>query len=107
MNTTALLLLAQAAAPQRPSAWVQFLPLIAMVAIFYFMLIVPRQREVKRHQQLLGTLQKGDAVVTSGGLVGEIQSVREDQVTLRSGTSVLVVEKSRVVRKLTPPAPGK
>jgi preprotein translocase subunit YajC len=96
------LMLAQAAPNQSP--FVTFLPIVAMLAIFYFILIVPQRRQMKAHQALLASLQKGDQVVTAGGLIGEITGIREDQVTLRSGTSTVVVEKARVLRKAGAPA---
>ncbi len=97
-----LLMLAQAAPNQSPL--VTFLPIVAMLAIFYFILIVPQRRQMKQHQALLSSLQKGDQVVTAGGLIGEIMAIRDDQVTLRSGTSTVVVEKVRVLRKAGAPA---
>ena len=73
---------------------------LAILAIFYFILIVPQRRELKRHQQLVAELQKGDQVVTAGGLIGEIVGVRDDSVQLRTGTATVVVEKARVTRKV-------
>jgi len=97
-----LLMLAQAAPNQSPL--ITFLPIVAMLAIFYFILIVPQKRQMKQHQALLSSLQKGDQVVTAGGLIGEITGIRDDQVTLRSGTSTVVVEKVRILRKAAAPA---
>ncbi len=97
-----LLMLAQAASTQSPL--ITFLPIAAMLAIFYFILIVPQRRQMKQHQALLASLQKGDQVVTAGGLIGEITGIRDDQVTMRTGTSTVVVEKARVLRKAGAPA---
>ena len=91
------LMLAQAAPAQSPL--VSFLPIVAMLAIFYFILFVPQRRQMKQHQALLAALQKGDQVVTAGGLIGEVVAIRDDQVTLRTGTSTVVVEKARIQRK--------
>jgi preprotein translocase subunit YajC len=98
------LMLAQAA-PR--SSLVSFLPIVAMLAIFYFILFVPQRRQMKQHQALLASLTKGDQVVTAGGLIGEIVSIRDDQVTLRTGTSTVVVEKLRILRKGGAPAAAK
>ncbi len=100
-----LLMLAQAAPNQSPL--VTFLPIVAMLAIFYFILIVPQRRQMKQHRELIAGLQKGDQVVTAGGLIGEITMVRDDQVTLRTGTSTVVMEKARIQRKAAAPAAAK
>ncbi len=99
------LMLAQAAQPR--NSLVSFLPIVAMLAIFYFILFVPQRRQMKQHQALLASLAKGDQVVTAGGLIGEIVSIRDDQVTLRTGTSTVVVEKLRILRKAGAPAAAK
>ena len=99
------LTLAQAA-PARNSL-VSFLPIVAMLAIFYFILFVPQKRQMKQHQALLASLAKGDQVVTAGGLIGEVVAIRDDQVTLRTGTSTVVVEKLRILRKAAAPAAAK
>lgn len=100
------LILAQTA-PTSQSPLVSFLPIVAMLAIFYFILFVPQKRQMKQHQALLASLQKGDQVVTAGGLIGEVVAIKTDQVTLRTGTSTVVVEKARIQRKATPPADAK
>jgi preprotein translocase subunit YajC len=99
-----IVILAQAAT-RSPIA--TFLPIVLMLAIFYFILIVPQRRQMKAHRELIAGLQKGDQVVTAGGLIGEITMVRDDQVTLRTGTSTVVVEKARIQRKAAAPAAAK
>ncbi len=92
--------LAQAAQPaQQPrgSLLTALLPLLAIFAIFYFILIVPQRRMQKKHQELVTALQKGDRVVTAGGLIGEIVGVKDDEVTLRTGATTVVVQRQRVV----------
>lgn len=99
-----MLMLAQAQGGANPLATLVF-PL-AILAIFYFILIVPQRRQLKEHEKLVAELQKGDQVVTAGGLIGEILSIKDDAVQLRTGQSVVVVEKARVVRRSTPAAPA-
>ena len=99
------LMLAQASTSQSPL--VSFLPIVAMLAIFYFILFVPQKRQMKQHQALLASLTKGDQVVTAGGLIGEVVGIKGDQVTLRTGTSTVVVEKARIQRKVTAPVDAK
>jgi preprotein translocase subunit YajC len=94
---TELLMVAQAGAG--PSWLVNAFPLIGMFAIIYFILIVPQRRQVKAHQALVAGLQKGDEVVTAGGLVGEITGIKDDVVQLRTGQSSVVVERSRIMSR--------
>lgn len=79
---------------------------IAFLAIMYFMLIVPQSRERKRHRELVESLRPGDRVATLGGLVGEIVSVKEDLVTLKTGDTRVLVERSKVTRRTDAPKPA-
>ena len=79
--------------------------IVLVVAIFYFLLILPQRREQKRHRELLAALKPGDEIVTAGGMVGEIIQLREDQVTIKSGDARLVVERVKIARKVGDPAP--
>src|SRR5690349_24642242 len=95
---TATLLLAQAPAGGANSIATFIFPL-AILAIFYFILIVPQRRQLKAHQELVEALEKGDRVVTAGGLIGEITGIKDDAVQIRTGTSTVVVERSRIVKR--------
>ncbi len=79
--------------------------LVAIMAIFYFLFILPQRKEQKRHRELLAALRPGDEVVTVGGLIGEVVQLKDDQVTLKSGDSRVVVEKVKIIRKTSDPAP--
>jgi len=68
----------------------QFLPIIVMIAIFYFLLIRPQQKRTKQRNQMLSALKKGDKVVTIGGMHGTIQDISDDSVTLRIAHNVNV-----------------
>jgi preprotein translocase subunit YajC len=61
-----------------PSPVLQFLPLLLIFAIFYFLLFLPMQRQKKKQQQMLSELKTGDEVITTGGIVGTIVSVNQD-----------------------------
>lgn len=74
--------------------------LVLIVAIFYFLLILPQRREQKRHREMLAELKPGDSVVTSGGVIGDVIQLKDEQVTLKSGESRLLVEKGRIAKKL-------
>ncbi|HET8654580.1 MAG TPA: preprotein translocase subunit YajC [Longimicrobiaceae bacterium] len=81
--------------------------LVLIVAIMYFLFVMPQRREQKRHREMLAALKPGNQVVTAGGLVGEIVSIREELITLKSGDSRVVVERGRIARLATPPAATK
>jgi preprotein translocase subunit YajC len=66
------------------------------IAIFYFLLIRPQRRQAAQHKELLASLQRGDQVVTSSGIVGEVVHIKDDQVTIRSGESKFVILRSGV-----------
>jgi preprotein translocase subunit YajC len=67
-----------------------FVPLILMVGIFYFLLIRPQQKKQKEHRTMLSSLQKGDVIVTQGGLQGKITGITESVVTLEIAEKVRV-----------------
>ncbi|HZO57655.1 MAG TPA: preprotein translocase subunit YajC [Bryobacteraceae bacterium] len=75
------LLLLQAAPQGNPL--LQFLPLILIFGIFYFLLFLPMQRQKKAQKKMLEELQNGVVVVTSGGIIGTISGVDGDTLTLR------------------------
>lgn len=66
------------------------------IGIFYFLLIRPQRQQAKKHSELLASLQKGDIVVTSGGLVGEVIHLKDAQVTIKSGEARLVITRASV-----------
>ncbi len=67
-----------------------FVPLILMVGIFYFLLIRPQQKKQKEHRTMLSNLQRGDVVITQGGLHGKITGITESVVTLEIAEKVRV-----------------
>ncbi len=79
------------------------LPIAAMIAIIWFLLIRPQQKEQQKHRELIKNLKKGDEVVTVGGLYGRIMALDGEKVSLRISDGVKVdVERSKVVRTLSP-----
>ncbi len=93
------MLQAQEARPQG-GGLMGFLPLIILFFMFWVMIIVPQRRQAKAHVEMVAALQKGDQVVTSGGLIGVITGVRDDTIELKTGTSTVVVERARVARRV-------
>jgi preprotein translocase subunit YajC len=62
----------------------QFLPLIAIFAIFYFLVLRPQSRKAREHQKMLSELKKGDDVVTQGGIIGKITGIKDGgEITLQ------------------------
>jgi preprotein translocase subunit YajC len=84
------------ASGQAPPPWVNIVPLVLIMVVFYFILIRPQQKKAREHTDLLKTLKPGDKVVTSGGVLGVIVSVKEKSVSLRSADTKLEVLKSAV-----------
>lgn len=67
------------------------LPLVAIMGVFYFLLIRPQQRKVKEHQELLKKVVKGDTVITTGGLIGKVVKVVDDnELQVEVGENVKV-----------------
>ncbi len=81
---------AGAGAAGAPPGWVQFLPIIGMVLIFWFLIIRPQMKRQKEHQTKIAALKKGDQVVTAGGLVGKVVKVDDTFVELDLGPNVRV-----------------
>jgi len=93
------------------------LQMLAIGLVFYFLILRPSSQARKKHAELLTGLKKGDEIMTSGGLVGRVKEIKEVEsegakevrVTVESGTSTVVVERSRIVRiggAASPAAPG-
>ncbi|MCK4847020.1 MAG: preprotein translocase subunit YajC [Deltaproteobacteria bacterium] len=86
-----------AAAGNQSAGILGFAPFIAIIFIFYFLLIRPQQKSAKKHQELLQKLEKGDNVITRGGLHGRIVNVKEDIITVEIADNVRVkVERSSI-----------
>ena len=72
------------------SPFVQLIPFVVIFAIFYLLVIRPQQRKAKAHRELLGNLHKGDEVWTDSGILGTIQRIAEDSVTLEIAPKVSI-----------------
>lgn len=93
-----------------PAALGQFIPLILIFAIMWFLLIRPQQKKMKDHQKMVEALRRGDQVVTQGGIIGKVHKVKENnelEVEVAEGVRIRVV-KSTVAQVLskTEPAEG-
>ena len=79
------------------AGFLSFLPIVAFIAIFYFLLIRPQQKSAKLHREMLGKVEKGDTIVTRGGIYGKVVSVKEDSLTVEIADNVQVkIERSAV-----------
>ena len=75
----------------------QFLPLLLIVAIFYFLIIRPQQRRQRQLQETISNLKIGDRVVTNGGVIGVITTVRETSFLIRSADkSILEIARTAI-----------
>ena len=86
-----------------------FIPLILIFAIMYFLLIRPQQKKVKEHQNMVASLRRGDQVVTQGGVIGKVTKVKEDneiEVEVSDGVKVRVVQNT-IVQVLSKTEPAK
>ena len=79
------------------SGFIQFLPIILIVAVFYFLLIRPQQKRQRELQDTIASLKIGDRVVTTGGIIGVITTVRETSFIIRSADkSILEIARTAV-----------
>ena len=83
------------------SIWPMLIFLVVIFGLFYFVMIRPQRKRQKEHEQLTQDLQKGDNVMTAGGIYGRIDSVSEDSVVIKveSGATLRVAKTSVVVRQ--------
>ena len=88
----------------------QFIPLILIFVIFYFFLIRPQQKKVKEHKIMVQNLKRGDKVVTSGGIVGTVERVMEDdkaEIEISENVKVEIVKSTGIQGLLNTPEPKK
>ncbi|MEP7061271.1 MAG: preprotein translocase subunit YajC [Betaproteobacteria bacterium] len=79
-----------------------FLPMIAIFVVFYFLLIRPQQKRAREQRELLTALEKGNEVVTGGGLVGRISRLGDQYVTMEIAPNVEVTVQRASVAQLLP-----
>lgn len=71
--------------------------MVLIIAIFYFLLLRPQAKERQRHEQMLSGVKKGDEIVTSGGIIGQVVHVEEGRLTVRTGDNTRVtVDRGRI-----------
>jgi preprotein translocase subunit YajC len=67
-----------------------FMPFILIMVVFYFLMIRPQQKRQKEHEAMLGAIQRGDEVVTTGGLMGKVTGVTDDALTIEIAQNIKV-----------------
>ena len=100
---------ASAPAAQSSSApsFMNFVPIIGMLAIFYFFMIRPQQKRSNEHKKMLEALKKDDKVITSGGVYGTVMSVGDKTLELKIADNVKIkVSKSSISDNLTASEPS-
>jgi preprotein translocase subunit YajC len=90
-------ILAQAPAQQTAPGWTGIVPLALIGLVFWFLLIMPMRRQEKQRKELVASVKKSDRIINSGGIIGIVESVKEqdDEVVLRGG---LRITKSSIVK---------
>ena len=80
----------------------EFLPLIALIAVFYFLILRPQQKRAREHKALIEALQKGDEVITLGGLFGKVTNVGEESVSIEIAANVVIQVQKAAVQNVLP-----
>ena len=93
---------AEAAAPAQGAGIADFLPLIVLVAVFYFFILRPQTKRAKEQKAMIEALQRGDEVVTSGGEVGRISKVYEQYVGVELAENLEVTVQKSAIQAVLP-----
>lgn len=96
-------ILAAGSAAAGPPAWTTFLPIIGMVAIFWFLLIRPQMRQQKAHREKIAAVKKGDQVITAGGLLGKVVKVDDQYAEIEIAQGVKVKAVKATLGDIVPP----
>lgn len=93
---------AQAAAGGTGDLLATMLPMVAIFAIFYFLMIRPQQKKAKEHRAMVDALEKGNEVITAGGIAGRVSKVDDQYVTVEIATGVEIHVQRHAVSQLLP-----
>lgn len=90
-------------APAQPNILIQLLPMFLLFGGLYFLMIAPQRKKQKEHSRMLEGLQRGDQIVTTGGLYGEITSVKDDRFVVKIADNTRVeLNRNFIQSKITP-----
>jgi len=85
---------------EQGSTLLSFLPLVALFAIFYFLIIRPQQKQQQKHKDMVNTLAKGDKIITNGGLYAEVVKVEDNFIKIKlNETTIVKIDKAFVSKK--------
>ncbi|MEP1230346.1 MAG: preprotein translocase subunit YajC [Litorimonas sp.] len=90
------LILQSGATSPTGSAIASIIPFILIGVIFYFLLIRPQNTRLKKHRELLGSIVRGDTIVTNGGLIGKVKKVHDDELTVTFGGNDVKVVRTMI-----------
>jgi len=93
---------AEAAAPVSGGGIMDYLPLVALVAVFYFMVLRPQSKRAKEHKAMMEALQRGDEVVTVGGEVGTVSKVYEQYAGVQLAENFEVIVQKSAIQSVLP-----
>ena len=93
---------AQASGASQQGSLMSLLPLVAIFAVFYFLLIRPQQKRAKEHKKMVEALAKGDEVITGGGTLGKITGLSDSFVTVEVASGVEIKVQRQVISALMP-----
>ena len=83
-------------------SFLQFLPLIIIFVVFYFLLIRPQSKKQKEHKEMISTLEVGNEVVTAGGVLGKIKEINDQYVQLQISENVIIKVQRHTIGALMP-----
>ena len=95
--------LAAGTAAAAPPGWLQFLPIVGMVVIFWFLIIRPQMRQQKAHREKVAGVKKGDQVITAGGLLGKVIKVDDQYAEIEIAQGVRVKAVKSTIGDIVPP----
>ena len=93
---------ASAASSQQADPLMSLILPIGLVVLFYFFLIRPQSKRQKEQRQMIADLQKGEEILTSGGILGKITDIKDDFITLEIGNSVTLTVQKNAVQTIMP-----
>jgi len=95
--------LAAGTAAAAPPAWLQFLPIVGIMAVFWFLMIRPQMRQQKAQRDKIAAVKKGDQVVTAGGLLGKVTKVDDQYAEIEIAQGVRVKAIKSTIGDIVPP----
>ncbi len=93
---------AEAAAGSVQDGFMQYLPLVALVAVFYFLILRPQQKRSKELKAMTEALQRGDEVLTTGGELGRVSKVYEQYVGVELAENLEVIVQKAAIQSVLP-----